>query len=51
MSWGYGLKPGLSYYVGGYFWWYGSEDLASTSKPLYPTFVDALKSEQVALQQ
>jgi hypothetical protein len=27
MQWGYSLNPGLSYYVGGYFWWYGEEDV------------------------
>ncbi len=49
MAWAYGLAPGLSYYVGGYFWWYGSEDLVPTTKPLYPSFVAALNAEKVAL--
>lgn len=49
MAWAYGLDPNLSYYVGGYFWWYGAEDLAPTSQPLYPYFVTALQSEKAAL--
>jgi hypothetical protein len=35
MQWAYGLNPGLSYYVGGYFWWYGAEDCFG-SGPLGP---------------
>jgi hypothetical protein len=27
MQWGYSLNPGLPYYIGGYFWWYGAEDV------------------------
>lgn len=49
MSWAYSLNPGLSYFVGGYFWWYGDEDLVPTSKPLYPVFLSALAAEQSAL--
>ena len=33
MSWAYHLKPGLSYYAGGYFWWYSWQD-AFTGKRL-----------------
>ncbi len=49
MSWAYGLNPGLTYYVGGYFWWYGDEDLVPSTKPLYPFFVSALNAEKSAL--
>lgn len=27
MQWGYSLNPGPRYYIGGYFWWYGEEDV------------------------
>ena len=49
MSWAYSLNPGLSYYVGGYFYWYGAEDLALTAAPLFPSFVSALNAEKLAL--
>jgi hypothetical protein len=49
MSWAYGLNPGLSYFVGGYFWWYGDEDLVPATKALYPVFLSALFAEQSAL--
>ena len=26
MRWAYALNPRLSYYIGGYFWWYAAED-------------------------
>lgn len=26
MRWAYALNPGLSHYIGGYFWWYAAED-------------------------
>ena len=49
MSWAYHLNPRLSYYVGGYFWWYGAEDLVPASKPLHSTFVAALVAEDSLL--
>ena len=49
MAWAYGLDPGLPYYVGGYFWWYGSEDVVKGRAPLAGTFRAALTSEADAL--
>ncbi len=49
MSWAYGLRIPLSYYVGGYFWWYGAEDLVPSNKPLHSSFVAALRAESRAL--
>lgn len=49
MSWAYSLNPNLSFYVGGYFWWYGAEDLVSTTEPLYTYFVSALNVERTTL--
>ena len=31
MQWGYSLNPGESYYIGGYFWWYGAQDVFGQS--------------------
>lgn len=45
MSWAYRLNPRLSYYVGGYFWWHGAEDLVPASKPLVSQFLTALSAE------
>jgi hypothetical protein len=49
MSWAYGLQVRLPYYVGGYFWWYGAEDLVPVTKPLFGSFVAALRAEHNAL--
>jgi hypothetical protein len=49
MAWGYGLNPGLGYYVGGYFWWYGAEDAFTGKKLLGPALGAALSSEAAAL--
>lgn len=49
MAYYYGLQIELPYYVGGNFWWYGTEDLIPTSKMLYSSFVAALESEKAAL--
>lgn len=38
----YGLDLGLSYFEGGYFWWYGAQDLVPTSKPMFATIADAM---------
>jgi hypothetical protein len=43
MSYYYGLHVDAPGYVGGYFWWYGREDLAPTSKPLWSTFSAAVQ--------
>ncbi len=49
MHWAYGLDPGLPYYVGGYFWWYGLED-AFTGKALLSGSLDgAFEAEAAAL--
>jgi hypothetical protein len=37
----YSLNITTPGYVGGYFWWYGKQDLAPITKPLWSTF-DAL---------
>jgi hypothetical protein len=50
MTWAYRLNPDLAYYVGGYFWWYGDEDLVPTSKSLFPYFLAALRSEATLLR-
>ena len=35
MSYYYGLRPAVSNWWGGGFWWYGAEDLVPNSKPLF----------------
>ena len=39
MTWAYHLDPGLSYYVGGYFWWYGRQDVFTGKKRLADSLV------------
>jgi hypothetical protein len=48
----YSLPIHLSYYIGGYFWWYYDEDcLPYTSKPLWPYLSNGFKAEQTAIGQ
>jgi hypothetical protein len=49
MAWGYGLDPGLSYYVGGYFWWYAYEDCFTGKKLLLNPLITAFTSEHTTL--
>lgn len=49
MAWGYDLNPGLSYYVGGYFWWYAYEDCFTGKKLLLNSLITAFTSEHTAL--
>lgn len=44
MTYYYGLRVDVPGYVGGYFWWYGRQDLVPTTQPLWPTFVAAVQS-------
>jgi len=41
----YSMKLAVPNYVGGYFWWYGRQDLVPKSKPLWTTFASLLSSE------
>jgi hypothetical protein len=49
MHWAYSLNPGLSYYVGGYFWWYGAEDALRTKGELRGSLQEAFALEAGAL--
>lgn len=49
MLWAYSLDPGLPYYVGGYFWWYGAEDALRAGGPLAGTLEEAFVDESQAL--
>jgi hypothetical protein len=49
MAWSYGLDPGLSYYIGGYFWWYGLEDCFSGTELMLPSLLSAFASEAAAI--
>ncbi len=49
MSWAYGLHPGVAGYVGGYFWWYGRQDVLAGKRLLASSFATALRSEAAAL--
>jgi hypothetical protein len=49
MSWAYGLDPGPSYYVGGYFWWYALEDAFTGKELLAGQLVSAFDAEASAL--
>jgi len=44
MSYYYGLSIPLPYYCGGYFWWYGAEDVLAPGAPLASQFRSALAS-------
>jgi hypothetical protein len=49
MSWAYSLNPGLPYYVGGYFWWYGAQDALRAASPLSDALQEAFDAERTAL--
>jgi hypothetical protein len=49
MTWAYHLDPDLSYYVGGYFWWYGHQDVFSGKRLLAGSLVNAFRAEAAAL--
>lgn len=50
MRWAYGLDPGLPYYVGGYFWWYASEDAFEGKALLAGSLRSAFEAEAMALR-
>jgi hypothetical protein len=48
----YGLPLRLSYYVGGYFWWYYAQDCVPwRNKPLCPDLQSGLRAESAALRR
>jgi hypothetical protein len=47
----YGLALRLRYYVGGYFWWYGAEDLVPYSKPLFGALQRGFAREAAGLRR
>ncbi len=49
MHWAYSLDPGLPYYAGGYFWWYGVEDALAARAPLAGALPQAFEAEAAAL--
>ena len=49
MRWAYSLNPGLPYYVGGYFWWYGAEDALRGRALLGGALASAFEEEHAAL--
>jgi hypothetical protein len=49
VAWAYTLSPSLSYYVGGYFWWYGAEDALRPQGLLREALAAAFGSEATAL--
>ena len=49
MRWAYSLDPGLPYYVGGYFWWYGWEDALKPHARLARALGEAFEAEAAAL--
>jgi hypothetical protein len=49
MAYYYGLDITLPYYVGGYFWWYFTEDCLPTTKPLWSTLVAGFDAEAAVL--
>jgi hypothetical protein len=49
MRWAYSLKPGLPYYIGGYFWWYGAEDALRGRALLGGALAAAFEEEHAAL--
>jgi hypothetical protein len=49
MNWAYSLDPGLAYYVGGYFWWYGAQDALRSASPLAGALQEAFADEHTAL--
>jgi hypothetical protein len=49
MQWAYSLDPGLPYYVGGYFWWYGWQDSLKPKARLGGALGEAFEAESAAL--
>jgi hypothetical protein len=49
MRWAYSLDPGLPYYAGGYFWWYGYEDALKPKARLGTALTEAFDDESAAL--
>jgi hypothetical protein len=49
MRWAYSLNPGLPYYVGGYFWWYGAEDALRGRALLGGALAGAFEEEHALL--
>jgi hypothetical protein len=49
MRWAYSLDPGLPYYAGGYFWWYGWEDALKPKARLGGALAEAFDTEATAL--
>jgi hypothetical protein len=49
MRWAYSLDPGLPYYAGGYFWWYGYEDALKPKARLAGALKEAFVAESAAL--
>jgi hypothetical protein len=49
MRWAYSLAPGLPYYIGGYFWWYGAEDALRARAPLAAALRAGFEAEFTAL--
>ncbi len=49
MRWAYSLDPGLSYYVGGCFWWYGWQDALKPKARLAAALPEAFEAESSAL--
>jgi hypothetical protein len=49
MQWAYSLDPGLSYYAGGYFWWYGWQDALKPKARLGGALGEAFEAEGLAL--
>ncbi len=49
MRWAYSLDPGLPYYIGGYFWWYGAEDALRPKALLRGVLAEAFLLEAGAL--
>jgi hypothetical protein len=47
--WAYSLNPGLPYYIGGYFWWYGAEDALRGRALLGGALAAAFEEEHAAL--
>ncbi|HXB15050.1 MAG TPA: hypothetical protein VNV44_04830 [Solirubrobacteraceae bacterium] len=50
MRWAYSLNPGLPYYAGGYFWWYGYEDALKPMARLAGALREAFAAESTALE-
>jgi hypothetical protein len=49
MHWAYSLDPRLSYYRGGYFWWYAVEDALAPGSILAADLPEAFGAERLAL--